>query len=163
MQFCNFDFNGLNITKLFFVLIFIFTFSSCYNVNKSEPVVPDILLSKTQMVEILTEVQLAEAGFNVKKNRSKANELKPKYYDRILQHYGITLQQLKDNIDYYNDSPKVMEEIYELVLANLSKIQSDVLLEKEELEKEIANDSIIKFTDSIKAVRSDSLSKKPVK
>ncbi len=143
--------------KLFIALIFFFTLSSCYNVNQSEPVVPDILLSKPQMVDILTEIQLTEAGFNFKKNRIKANELKPEYYDKILQHYGITLQQLRDNINYYNEYPKIMEEIYESVLAKLSKIHSEAILEKEEYDKKIASDSISHIADSLKLIGADSL------
>lgn len=144
-------------TRLFFSLTLFLILSSCYNVNKSDSDIPEILLSKSQMIEILTEVQLTEAGFNIKNNRSKANELKPKYYDKILQHYGITLQQLKDNINYYQDSPKIMEEIYESVLANLSKIQSDVILENEEIEKKRVADSIKVITDSLIQIKADSL------
>lgn len=141
--------------KSFIALIFAFAISSCYHVNKSEPVAPDVLLSKSQMVEILTEVQITESGFTIRENRDKALELKPKYYDRILQQYGITLQQLRDNIDYYHGSPKVMENIYESVLANLSKIESDVIIEKEELEKAIANDSISMLADSLDAATTE--------
>ncbi len=109
------------------------------------------------MVEIMTEVQLIEASFNIKNNRSNADELKPKYYEKILKQYGITIQQLKDNIDYYNNYPKIMEEIYESVLANLSKIQSKVQLEIEEIEKIRIADSIAKITDSLNLIMNDSL------
>ncbi len=133
--------------------------SSCYHVNENEPVVPEILLSGSQMVEILTEIQITEAGFSINKNRIKAKDLKPEYYDKILQQYGITLQQLKENIDYYHESPKVLEDIYEKVLANLSKIQSDVLLEKEKIEEKRIADSIQMVTDSINLIIADSLAK----
>jgi len=143
--------------KLFFISISLFLLSSCYNVNRDEPVEPDILLSKEQMVEILTEVQLTEAGFQFKYYRNKAKELKPEFYNKILKQYGITLQQFKDNIDYYNYFPKVMEEIYESVLANLSKIQSEVLIEEQEAEKIRIADSIAIITDSLNSIRADSL------
>ncbi len=143
--------------KLFFVFISLFLLSSCYNVNRDEPVEPDILLSKEQMVKILTEVQLTEAGFHFKYYRNKAKELKPEFYNKILSQYGITLQQFKDNINYYNYFPKVMEEIYESVLANLSKIQSEVLSEEQEAERIRIADSIAVITDSLNSIRSDSL------
>lgn len=143
--------------KLFYTLIILIIFPSCYNINKSESVIPDLLLSKSQMVEILTEIHITEANFRISKNRSKASELKPKYYDKILKEYGITLLQFKDNMDYYHNTPVMMEEIYELVLANLSKIQSEALLEKEELEKAIAADSLSKLNDSLELIKIDSL------
>lgn len=151
-------------TRLFFVFFIILIFSSCYNINNSKPANPEILLSKSQMVDIITEVQLVEANFTIKKNRISADELKPKYYNKVLQQYGITIEQLKDNIDYYNNYPKIMEEIYESVLANLSKIQSKVLLEIEEIEKKRIADSIAKVSDSLNFLLvSDSLELEIVK
>ncbi len=145
--------------KLFYILGIILLLSSCYNTNKSDSVIPEILLTKSQLVEILTEVQIIEANFRISKNRSKASKQKPNYYNKILLEYGITLPQLKANIDYYHNSPAVMEEIYDLVLANLSKIQSEALFEKEELEKAIAADSISKLNDSLELIRIDSLAR----
>jgi len=148
--------------RLFFSFIFLLALSSCYNVNTNNDAVPELLLSKSQMVEILTQIQLSEAGFNIKGNRIRGKELKPKYYDKILDHNGITLDQLKENIDYYQNSPKIMEDIYESVLANLSKIQSDVILENEEIEKKRIADSISIITDSLEIIKADSIAKEVV-
>ena len=150
-------------TKLIIAFISIFILSSCYHVNESENVVPDVLISKTQMVEILTEIQITEAGFSLNKNRVKAKELKPEYYDKILLQYGITIAQLKENIDYYHESPEVLEDIYDKVLANLSKIESDVLIEKEELEKKRIADSISMVTDSLNLLIADSIAREGIK
>lgn len=144
-------------TKLLYIIAIIFIFTSCYNINKTEPVIPDILLSKSQMVDMLTEIQITEANFRIAKNRTLAVDEKPKYYDRILREYGITLKQMKDNMEYYHNSPEIMEEIYEQVLANLSKIQSEVMLEKEELEKAIIADSIARMNDSLELVKIDNV------
>ncbi len=157
MQLCKLNHNSLGTIKLFFSLIILSTLSSCYNVNKHDVAIPEKLLSKTQMVEVLTDIQITEAGFSLNKNKKSANNLKPKYYTKILEQYDITFQQFKDNLDYYHNSPKVFEEIYELVLGNLSKIQSDVILEKEELDKKIAADSIALLNDSIKNISADTL------
>ena len=146
-----------DISKLLFLLIFLTPFSSCYNVNKNETPPPSKLLSKTEMVKLLTEIQIAEAGFSINKNRKNANNLKPKYYNEILNQNSITLTQFQENIDYYHHLPKVMEEIYELVLENLSKIQSDVIIEKEEFVKQRKEDSITRVKDSLNLVLIDSL------
>ncbi len=130
---------------------------SCYNVNESEPIIPEVFLSKSQMIEILTEVQIAEASLRISKSKKKANELKPKFYDNILQEAGVTLIQFKENMDYYQNYPDVMEEIYESVLGNLSRLESDVLLEKEELDNVITADSIVRLQDSLNLLRLDSL------
>ncbi len=146
-------------TKLYYAFVFVLILPSCYNVNKSEPVIPDLLLSKSQMIEILTEVQIAEASLRISKSKKKANELKPKFYDNILQEAGVTLIQFKENMDYYQNFPIVMEEIYESVLGNLSRLESNVLIEKEELDKAIAADSVARLQDSLDLLRLDSLAR----
>ena len=149
--------NSLGMVKLFFSFIIFATLSSCYNVNKKDVVVPEKLLSKTQMIELLTDIQITEAGFSINKNRKSANNLKPKYYSKILEQHNITIQQFKENIDYYHDSPKAFEEIYESVLGKLSKIQSEVIIEKEEFDKKKVADSIAHLNDSIVNISADTL------
>jgi len=141
----------------FILLIILISFSSCYNVNKTEVAPPDKLLSASEMVELLTEIQITEAGFSINKNRKNANNLKPKFYKKILKQHSITTQQFKENINYYHHSPKVMEKIYELVLENLSKIQNNVILEKEEFDKQKKLDSIAAVKDSLNLALVDSL------
>ncbi len=153
MQQNNITTNSLTMFKLFFLLILFLGVTACSKVNKSEVVIPEKLLSKTQMVEILTQIQIAEAGFSINKNKLEANTLKPQSYNKILEQYSISTKQFKENINYYYDSPVVMEDIYEQVLGKLSKIQSDVIIEKEKLDNQIVADSIAAIlADSIKQV-----------
>lgn len=119
---------------------------SCYHVNTDEPVVPERLLSAKEMTDILTQVQIAEVGFKVVKQRHNLDNLKQEMYNSILTEYDITLIELKANMDYYYHTPEEMELIYENVLANLSKIQSKV---KKELKEEKVQDSINALNDSL--------------
>lgn len=134
--------------KLIIALSVIFALNSCYNVNESETTTPEKIIPKEKLINILTDIQIIEAGFTINKNRVFAGELKPKYYQAVLDSNGITLQQLRENINYYQSTPKLMEEIYESVLANLSKIQSEVIIEVKEMER--INDSLAKITDSLR-------------
>ena len=133
--------------KLFLFFTIVIAFNSCYNVNESVPVTPENLISKTKLIDILTDIQLVEAGFSISENRNSKYKLKPAYYDFVLSTHDISLLQLKENINYYQAYPKTMEEIYDGVLANLSKIQSQVLLEKEEIDR--IKDSLSVASDSL--------------
>ena len=133
--------------KLFLFFTIVITFNSCYNVNESVPVTPENLISKAKLIDILTDIQLVEAGFSISENRNSKYKLKPAYYDFVLSTHDISLLQLKENINYYQAYPKTMEEIYDGVLANLSKIQSQVLLEKEEIDR--IKDSLSVASDSL--------------
>ena len=157
MHFCKIKLRYFSISQLFLSLFVIMSFSSCYNVNKSEVQTPNKLLTKSEMVKVLTEIQIAEAGFSINKYRRNADSLKPEYYSSILNQNSITVKQFKENINYYHHSPKIMEDIYELVLENLSKIQSNVILEKEEFDKQKKLDSIAAVKDSLNLTLVDSL------
>lgn len=133
--------------KIIIALSVIFTLNSCYNINESVVQPPDKLLSKEEVVSILTEIQIVEAGFSITENRRDERDLKPQYYQAVLDSHNISLLQLRENVNYYQSSPKVMEEVYETVLANLSKIQSDVKMEVDELQR--VQDSLDKLSDSL--------------
>ena len=133
--------------KLILFFTIVIAFNSCYNVNESVPVTPENLISKAKLIDILTDIQLVEAGFSISENRNSKYKLKPAYYDFVLSTHDISLLQLKENINYYQAYPKTMEEIYDGVLANLSKIQSQVLLEKEEIDR--IKDSLSVASDSL--------------
>ena len=157
MQLRKIYFNSLSNIKLFFLLALFFLVSSCYNVNEVEVVTPTKMLTKMQMVEILTDMQIIEAGFSINKNLNNGKELKPEYYSEVFEQHSVTLQQFKENIDYYHASPKVMEDIYELVLANLSKMKSEAITKKEEFDKQFTADSIAFISDSLELIVSDSI------
>ena len=127
---------------------------SCYNINVREPEVPDNLLPKDSLVEILTEMQLVESSFVVSEDMNLERSVKPKYYEAILKTYNVTLNDIRDNLNYYQAQPKEMEDIYESVLEKLSIYQSEVeieIVEQERIKDSIkaANDSIAAINDSI--------------
>ncbi len=138
----------------------LFTLTSCYNVNEGVTEIPKDLISKEKLTEVLTDIQIVEAGFIISKNRNGVRDLKPQYYTAVLESHNITLVQLRENVNYYQASPKVMEEIYENVLANLSKMQSNVIADIEERIADSLNnltDSLNILTDSLNNLLPDSL------
>lgn len=142
--------NSLIMIRLLFLFIVITSISGCYNVNKSEITIPEVLISEDEMVVIITEMQVTEAGFSINKNRVVGETLKPEYYIGLLKQNNVTVSQFKENLNYYYNSPKKMEDIYERVLRNLSKMQSDVIVEKEEFENK-------RIADSIANIKNDTL------
>ncbi len=141
--------------NIILILSVLVTLNSCYNVNESVTQVPDNLISKEKLTQILTDIQVVEAGFIVSENRNGVRDLKPQYYTAVLESHNITLVDLRQNVNYYQSSPKVMEEIYEDVLAKLSKMQSDVIADIENRER-IA-DSLKSIQDSLNNLLPDSL------
>jgi hypothetical protein len=119
----------------FFLVILLF---SCYRENNAKVVQPQHLIPVDSLTEMITDLQLAE-GIIVNNRTQRVNmdkNYKDSLYTLIFQHYGISADIFKENIDYYNNDPKLMEGIYDEVLASLSKMQSKIESEaQEKLEK----------------------------
>lgn len=116
--------------KFFGLVLISLLLSSCYHENKQEVVVPDKLLSEDELVLIMTDLQLAEGviTYNRLQKLSRNNDFKDSVYNLVFKNYEISLEELAENFNYYNTDPQNMELLYERVLSNLSKLQSEVEL-----------------------------------
>jgi hypothetical protein len=113
---------SISISILFFLIC------GCYNENKVVAEPPDPLLTEEQMIEILTDIQIAEAiiANNRVQRTNTEQHYKDSLYQVIFDNYKLTSKEINANIDYYNTDPNQMEKIYEKVLSNLSKRQSEI-------------------------------------
>lgn len=120
--------NKLLILSITFFLLL----TSCYQENKVETAVPEHLLSKKEMADILTDIHVTEAAITYHRmNKTLTDEMSSHYYQMIFDEYHISHRILKDNLRYYNTTPEEMEQIMENVLANLSKLQAEVMAMKD--------------------------------
>jgi hypothetical protein len=128
------------------LLFFLITLFSCYHENKEVISEPHKLLSKEQMVDILTDLQLSEGILTYRRiEKLPVKNYGESLYSKVIEEHHLTREQLQENIDYYNNNPKVMEKIYDEVLARLNKMQTELSLQAAKL------DSIQKFkSDSIR-------------
>lgn len=117
---------------IFFPLFFLLV--SCYNENKPATLKPEPLLSEKELVEIITDIQIAEGVIvhHLQNKRKSTDGFKDSIFQVVFDHYGISSKLFRENINYYNTMPKVMEDVYEDVLTNLSKSQSEIQIEAEE-------------------------------
>lgn len=112
--------------KKIIVLLLPLVLLGCYHENVSTPEIPEKLFTKEQMISILTDVHLVEGALNFHRvNRMEYKDYKSAYYSKILEEHQITAVQLKENIDYYNSDPELMEDIYEAVLSNLVRLETE--------------------------------------
>ena len=110
--------------KLLFLLFVICLFFSCSSEKKKQA--PTVLLSETQMVDVLTDVQIMEAAIGYKKNINQPTEyLKTIGYDTLFSHYGITDSIFKANMVYYYDvEPLTLIRVYDSVEARLARMKN---------------------------------------
>lgn len=83
-------------------------------------------MSETEMVDVLTDVQVMEAAIAYKKNINQPTEyLKTRGYDTIFAHYGITDSIFKVNMVYYYDlEPLTLIRIYDSVESRLARMKN---------------------------------------
>jgi len=114
--------------KVIVCLLLIASLSSCYTENKPEIVPPDELMTEEQIVNVLTDLNIAE-GIIAVRRQGKSNvtmEFKDSLYQLVFENWGITSAQLNQNLDYYNNDPKHMERIMDQVLSRLSQEESQI-------------------------------------
>lgn len=113
---------------------------------------PDNLISKDEMVDVLTDLFLATGGKNIKNLNLKRNV---NYYPLVYDKYHIDSAQFKESNFYYTSKIDEYDNILKRVDIRLKKL-------RDQYENEL------KIEDSIKKMTRDSLKfankiKKPVK
>jgi hypothetical protein len=84
---------------------------------------PDSLISRSQMVRILTDVQLTEAAVAFLKTRGDVKKNLPEdYYDAVFSKYRISRKNFEANFDFYKRDQEDMIKIYEEVIKNLESL-----------------------------------------
>lgn len=106
------------------IIITIMLLVSCSSEKKKQA--PSVLLSETQMVDVLTDVQIMEAAIGYKKSINQLTEyLKTIGYDTLFSHYGINDSIFKANMVYYYDiEPLTLIRIYDSVEARLARMKN---------------------------------------
>lgn len=97
--------------------------SSC-NEKQTKVTTPSVLLSESQMVEIMTDVYVLENAINYRRGKSiSTNNLKTKGYEAVFSHHGISDSILFENMDYYNNNPELMKRVMDSVGVKLQDIK----------------------------------------
>lgn len=116
----------MNVIKLLAILLL---FSFC----DSDQKVPSKYLDQRKMAAILTDVHLAEGV--MKANYilgDSAKEVAPHFYASIYKKHGVKEELVLESLDYYSGQPAKFKLVYDQVLENLSKIESNLEDKKEQ-------------------------------
>lgn len=116
--------------RLVFILLLFVLVTACG--NKSKGFVPERLLSETEMIDIMSDVQIIEADINYHKTEEKEAEahhkdyrkLTQSYYEQLFEHYGITDSIFSQNMRYYTERPALLEKIMDSVMQRFMREQS---------------------------------------
>lgn len=108
--------------KKYFIILFLILFAfsfSCKNEEKKKGII-----EPSKMVEVMTDVHLAEALLKDKKNNGiKTDSFANIYYSGIFIKHKITRKQLDENLSYYASKPLELGKIYDSIIAKISKLE----------------------------------------
>ncbi|MDT8417210.1 MAG: DUF4296 domain-containing protein [Lutibacter sp.] len=124
---------------LFFLSIFLMACTSNTIMKK-----PDDLISKNQMVDLLTDMLIASGAENIKNADLERNV---NYFPLVFEKYGIDSTRFKESSFYYTSQIDDYEKI-------LKKVDERLKTLKEEFDNEIKLKDSLK-NDSIKNLRED--------
>jgi hypothetical protein len=100
-------------------MIILSSLVSCKQINDDKP---SDLIPQKQMIEVLVDIHVADAVVEQKYGTANPNlALTSALYSRIYQNYNITAAQYKTSYKYYEAHPKLMDDMYEQVITELSK------------------------------------------
>lgn len=113
----------LMMRKILVIIVALFFLIGCG--NQSEKALPSVLLTESQMVDVMADVQIMESVISYKRSvNGKTAYLRTRGFDTIFAHYGITDSIFKENYDYYLEDPLVMERIMDSVVARLNVMRT---------------------------------------
>jgi hypothetical protein len=128
-------------------ILLLFLFSACAEKKQEAIEVPEVLIAKDKMAEILSEVQLVEAYINQipysKRGKSDTDYV---YFPMLFEKYQISKTDFLENLAYYSTNEKTISSIYEKSIILLNKVKAKDL----EIRLEMKMDSIRQ--DSIQSV-----------
>ena len=115
---------------------------------------PDNLISKKQMVDLLTDLAIASGAENIKNNDLERNV---NYFPLVFKKYGIDSTRFKESNYYYTSRIDDYEEILKKVDDRLKAMKKE-LDDKIRLQDSLKNDSMKNIRGKFKKVP-----RKPIK
>ncbi len=96
--------------------------------------VPDTVIAVEPMIDIMTDIHLAEAWVQENKTDSIAPDIRLKqHYAEIYQLHDITDEAYKKSYKYYSANPVLMNYIYTRVVEELNVMESQNLKVKKKI------------------------------
>lgn len=108
--------------RLVIVFLVITLFFSC---SRKQKEIPAEIIQKDSLVNIIVDLHLADAVLLNPLAQSKISDISSnRLYNTVLDKYNITRERFNKSINYYAETPAVLDSIYDKVIEQLSLIES---------------------------------------
>ena len=115
----------IKITGAFLVLMALFT--SCVN---EELEIPNHIIAKDTLVEMLVEIQIFEAIKKVKGDRNQLTMDIREAYDYEFEKFDVTEEKFIESMKFYAKNQKTFEEIFNEVIVRIAEREGELTSKK---------------------------------
>lgn len=101
--------------RIFFCFLVVICLFSCQEQAS-------LTIDKDKLVDVIADAHIAEAAMQNLHNEQK-DSMSLIYYGQVFQIHGISQIIFEENMSILREHPKLAEEVYELVLEKLNKME----------------------------------------
>lgn len=124
--------------KLFSAVVAITFLVSCYHTAPGPEFNRSLLIPADSMAIIITDLHLADGAINARKvHKDSLKTVSSAYLNEILTRHNVTKEQFDESMRFYTYDPREISKIYEKVIIELGKKESQVMPRKEEPKEEV--------------------------
>jgi hypothetical protein len=123
--------------KFLFLLIIAFSLPACRNghkiIDNGQKKIP-----QEQMIRLMADMELTESVLKMKQvniSRDSIKLIAAKCYDSLYAFYGVTPEQFKENLKYYQDDIEEFQAMMDSVVVTLTRHKDSVLHPQKPLSK----------------------------
>jgi hypothetical protein len=106
-------------------LLTILLFSLLFSCTKQETSIPEDVLPKDKMAEVLTDFQLAETVVRLQLNY-KDSITESSLFDKVFEKHQISKEQFDKSFTFYTKHPTILKEIYDECIVNFTEKQAEL-------------------------------------
>ncbi|NQX39116.1 protein of unknown function [Pedobacter steynii] len=106
----------------FLYIVFLFLL-----ISGCKPGIPKQVIQPDQMSGLLADIHIVDGYVSSIPSSDSAKKVAAAYYKGIYKKYGVDSAKYAKSMAYYNSEPKVLDEIYTKVVADLSRQKAIVV------------------------------------
>lgn len=157
--------NFLKRTLLLISLFLAVNLSGCRN-GQQEIAAGYDKIPRDQMIRLMADVELTEAALKIKQVKMSRDSVKlfaAKCYDSLYQSYGVTPEQFRENLKYYQLDMEDFQAMTDSVIINLTRRKdsiSNLSKTPDTLKTKIPDTVKTKIPDVVKTIKPNAVKTK---
>lgn len=110
------------------ILAIMMMFAACApSSSEDELIIPQDILQPGEMVDVLTDMQLAEGALMLKRSHGQPYKKdQERYFNLVFEKHGITQEYFEESLSFYKNHLFKLDEIYNKVIKNLESLRKEV-------------------------------------